>query len=67
MTNIIATGQIDILSQDKVVFNYISNLENDRFWRKEINSTTMTSKPQVGVLAIEDSFLQRKHQVTCYS
>jgi hypothetical protein len=60
MTNIIAKGQIDIHSGSKAAFAYFSNLQNDKYWRKEINSTTMTSKPQIGALAIEDSFLSKR-------
>lgn len=61
MAKIVTSGQIHIYANHKVVFDYFSNLEHDRFWRKEIISTTMTGKPHVGVLATEDSFLSKEH------
>jgi hypothetical protein len=55
--NIQVTGTVIILTNYQTVFDYISNLENDPFWRKEINATMMTSKPQIDALAIENSYL----------
>lgn len=52
--------KVQIFSDHKTVFDYVSNLENDKFWRKEVNSTTMDCKPQIGSVAIEDSFLSKK-------
>jgi hypothetical protein len=50
-----------IISRDiNAVFDFISNLENDRYWRKEINSTMMKGKPQVNTEATEDSFLSKR-------
>jgi len=60
MAIIFTSDTINISTDYKTVFEYISNLENDRFWRKEINSTTMSSKPQTGVMATENSFLSKR-------
>jgi hypothetical protein len=60
MIMIKATGIIHILADSKSVFSYISNLENDKFWRKEINRTTMTTSPQLDARAIEDSYLSKR-------
>ncbi|RYD82865.1 MAG: hypothetical protein EOP53_02455 [Sphingobacteriales bacterium] len=53
-------GTITISNKAKTIFDYISNLENDRFWRKEINYTLLDSKPGINTKAIENSFLSRK-------
>ena len=58
--NIDITDMITIYKDSKTVFDYISNLENDKFWRKEINSTTMSTKPQLNALAVESSFLSKR-------
>ncbi|GGD80775.1 hypothetical protein GCM10011514_51130 [Emticicia aquatilis] len=55
-----ATNSIIIAKAIKSVFEFISNLENDKLWRKEINNTTMSSKPQINALAIENSFLSKR-------
>jgi hypothetical protein len=55
-----ANGTILISADPETVFAYIANLENDKFWRKEINSTTMTSKAQINALAVEDSYLSKR-------
>jgi hypothetical protein len=55
-----ATGTITILANSKTVFEYLSNLENDKFWRKEINATSMKTKPQIHALATEDAFLSKR-------
>ncbi len=60
MMNIKATGSISILKDIKTVFDFISNLEKDKLWRKEINNTTMTSKPQINAQAEENSFLSKR-------
>lgn len=60
MNLIYASGTITICTDHQTLFEYISNLENDKFWRKEINFTTMSSLPELGVLATEDSFLSKK-------
>jgi hypothetical protein len=36
--NIEVTGSITISKDIKTVFDFIANLENDKLWRKEINS-----------------------------
>ena len=58
--NILVTGFISISADHRTVFDYISNLSNDKFWRKEINSTTMNSKPQINALAAENSYLSKR-------
>ena len=58
--NIEVTGCITVLRDIKTVFDFIANLENDKLWRKEINSTIMTAKPQVNVQAIENSYLSKR-------
>lgn len=58
--NINVEGSIIIKKDLKTVFDFIANLENDKKWRKEINSTTMTGKPGINVLAKEDSFLSKR-------
>lgn len=55
-----ASATISINRDIKTVFDFISNLENDKLWRKEINSTSMSSKPQINVIATEDSFLSKR-------
>ncbi|WP_435354943.1 hypothetical protein [Emticicia sp. SJ17W-69] len=55
-----ASAKININRDIKTVFDFISNLENDKLWRKEINSTSMSSKPQINVIATEDSFLSKR-------
>jgi uncharacterized membrane protein len=42
------------------VFEFISNLENDSLWRKEINETKVSGKPALNVIVIEDSFLSKR-------
>jgi uncharacterized membrane protein len=54
------THAISILVDCRTVFDYISNLENDKFWRKEINSTTVSAKPQLNTVATESSFLSKR-------
>ncbi len=58
--NILVTGFINISADHKTVFDYIANLSNDKFWRKEINSTTMNTKPQMNALATENSYLSKR-------
>lgn len=60
MLKIKATGSIIISADRKTVFDFISNLENDKFWRKEINSTIMTSLPKLYALATENSYLSKR-------
>ncbi len=55
-----ATGFITLSRDVKTVFDFIANLENDRLWRKEIRSTTMTTKPQLQAIATEDSVLSKR-------
>ncbi|KOY87115.1 hypothetical protein AD998_14045 [bacterium 336/3] len=59
-TNIKIDGFKIISRNLSTVFQYVANLENDQFWRKEINSTSMNAKPQINTLAVEDSFLSKK-------
>ncbi|WP_207492376.1 hypothetical protein [Aridibaculum aurantiacum] len=58
--NINIEGAITINAERSIVFDYISNLENDKYWRKEINWTAMTAKPALGALAEESSFLSKR-------
>lgn len=58
--NITLSGEITISNNAVSTFQYISNLENDPFWRKEINSTEMNSSPQLKALAKESSYLSKK-------
>ncbi|MCC2548647.1 hypothetical protein LJY25_19520 [Hymenobacter sp. BT175] len=44
----------------KTIFDYVANLENDKSWRKEINSTTMSTRPQINALATENSYLSKR-------
>jgi hypothetical protein len=60
MMMIKAKGTTHILADSKTVFAYISNLKNDKFWRKEINKTTMTTSPCLNAQAIEDSYLSKR-------
>lgn len=59
------TGTILIEKDCETVFNYIANLENDSSWRKEINSTSLSSKPQLNAVAIEDSYLSKRVPSNC--
>ena len=54
------SGKIRIAKDSQTVFNFISNLENDKFWRKEINSSKMTMKPQVNARTTENSYLSKR-------
>ncbi len=58
--NIEITGSIIISRDAKYVFNFISNLENDKLWRKEINFTEMSAAPQLNVTATESSYLSKR-------
>jgi hypothetical protein len=58
--NITVTDFVIISTDYKAVFEYIANLENDKFWRNEINSTKMTSRPKLNALAIESSYLSKR-------
>lgn len=60
MTIIYCSDTIRLPADHKKVFGYLSDLKNDRSWRKEINSTIMSGPPQVGALATESSFLSKK-------
>ena len=53
-------GEIIIHSDLRNVFEYFSNPENDKSWRKEINGALMNSKPQKGAVFTEDSRLSKK-------
>lgn len=54
------TDSTNINKPIEEVFNFISNLENDKIWRKEINHTSMNSKPQLNARATENSFLSKR-------
>lgn len=58
--NINITQSIQISADSKKVFTYFSNPAKDKFWRKEINNTTINSEPKLGAIAREDSFLSKK-------
>lgn len=58
--NITISGEITISNNAESTFQYISNLKNDPFWRKEINGTEMTSLPQLHARARESSYLSKK-------
>src|SRR6476620_555733 len=51
---------ITINKDIETVFSFISDLRNDKFWRKEINSTTTDGDPKLNIVAIEDSRLSKK-------
>jgi hypothetical protein len=53
-------GAITISKDQKEVFEFVSNLENDYLWRKEINCTKMSSNPRLNAMATEDSYLSKR-------
>lgn len=53
-------GSINIPADLKKVFDFVANLENDQYWRKEINNTNMTGAPGIDAIACEDSFLSKR-------
>lgn len=56
------TGDIVINTDHKTVFSYLSNYSNDKYWRKEINETTLnTAALEIGTLLTEDSFLSKRN------
>lgn len=52
--------RILIMADHRSVFEYISDLRNDRYWRTEVNSTSMEGAPGIGTVAVESSFLSRR-------
>jgi hypothetical protein len=54
------SGSIVISKDIKAVFNFISNLENDKLWRREVNNTTVTGPPQINAEATESSYLSKR-------
>src|SRR4051812_45287325 len=58
---IAVTASILIRGDIHKVFNYISDLRNDKNWRKEINMTVLsTSSPGLDCKAVESSFLSKR-------
>jgi hypothetical protein len=54
------TIQVVINAPHQDVYNYISDLRNDREWRTEVISTSSQADLEIGNIAIESSFLSRK-------
>ncbi len=54
------SDSISIQKPLEEVFTFVSNLENDKVWRKEINHTVMKSRPQLNARASENSFLSKR-------
>ncbi len=54
--------QTVIINKDiGTVFGYFSDYRNDRFWRKEVNSTKLNREPLgKGTIIVQDSFLSGK-------
>jgi hypothetical protein len=57
-TKIASSCVLPIASQ--LAFAYLSNLENDYLWRREINHTTLLGPPGLGVEAHEYSNLSKR-------
>jgi len=56
------TGDIIINTDHLTAFSYISNYSNDKYWRKEINETTInTATLEIGTILTEDSFLSKRN------
>ena len=55
-------GKIELPVSIETAFEYLSNLENDSLWRKEINQTNMLEKPGLGTRANEYSNLSNRLQ-----
>ncbi|MEZ0453756.1 SRPBCC family protein [Sphingobacterium thalpophilum] len=51
---------IEIAAERRKVFDYIADLRNDKYWRSEVNGTSITGEVQVGAVALEDSRLSPK-------
>ncbi len=58
--NIKISGSITILKDSKTVFDFISNLEHDKLWRKEVNYTNVSGGSILNSIATEDSFLSKR-------
>lgn len=54
-------GSIILKAKIDKTYHFLSNLENDRLWRKEINITTMNGPVALGVRAIESTYFSRRN------
>jgi hypothetical protein len=55
------TSTINISKNHKLVFDYFSNFENDKFWREEVNDTKINTETlEINTLITQDSFLSKK-------
>lgn len=60
--NLIAIkGSIKLAVHITKAFAFVSNLDNDRVWRKEINVTKMSGEPAFGVLAEESTYFSKRN------
>ena len=54
-------GSIIVTKDISTVFDYFSDLRNDKTWRKEINATSLsTARPEAGSIVTEHSFLSKR-------
>lgn len=53
-------GEILIETAASKLFAFVSNLENDQLWRKEINYSQSNGSAQLGTLVKESSFLSKR-------
>lgn len=62
MKPIQSTGAILIDKDHKTVFKYLSDYSNDKYWRKEINQTKLSTPViELGTVLTEDSFLSKRN------
>lgn len=54
------SGTIVVNKNQETVFNFFANPTNDKFWRAEINESTLNNTLQLGVLVSEYSYLSKK-------
>lgn len=54
------SGTLLVNRKVETVFEFFSNPENDKFWRKEINQSTLVKPLQVGTMVAEYSYLSKK-------
>jgi len=54
------SGTILVNKNQETVFNFFANPINDKFWRAEINESTLNNALQLGVMVSEYSYLSKK-------
>lgn len=54
------SGTIVVNKNQETVFKFFANPTNDKFWRAEINESTLSNTLQLGVMISEYSYLSKK-------